>query len=171
MKANIFKHKVLALGAASVVLAGASVLANAETASASGYTWVSYSDGSCMDTTGAGTPSAGTAVISWPCRSGSATQGWYSASDDYGRRTIRHANTGLCLDISGASTANGAALILWHCNSAWNQVWEARSPGSGWGGCVNLINPTTGRAVDKPGGYGVQLAAYNSWHGANQVWC
>ncbi|MEV0325841.1 RICIN domain-containing protein [Micromonospora echinospora] len=34
--------------------------------------------------------------------------------------------SGLCLDVSGGSTANGAPVQLWSCNNGSNQQWRLR---------------------------------------------
>jgi hypothetical protein len=37
--------------------------------------------------------------------------------------TITGVQSGLCLDVTGASTANGAPVELWTCNGGSNQQW------------------------------------------------
>jgi hypothetical protein len=37
--------------------------------------------------------------------------------------TITGVQSGLCLDVTGASTANGALVELWTCNGQSNQQW------------------------------------------------
>jgi Ricin-type beta-trefoil lectin domain-like len=39
--------------------------------------------------------------------------------------TITGVPSGLCLDVSGASTADGALIDLWTCNGQANQQWTA----------------------------------------------
>jgi hypothetical protein len=48
-----------------------------------------------------------------------------SASDGY---VLRNVANPLCLDVPGASLANGAKLIAWSCNGATNQTWHYVSP-------------------------------------------
>ncbi|GAA4949092.1 ricin-type beta-trefoil lectin domain protein [Actinoplanes utahensis] len=73
--------------------------------------------GKCLDSpTGA---VAGSKVQLWDC-SGAANQRWAFTSGS----TIRNAQSGLCLDVSGAATANGAAVALWTCTAAANQRWS-----------------------------------------------
>lgn len=171
MKGIALTRKTLALGAAAVTLAGASLLTSATSAAASMPEIENYANGSCLDAEGT---TAGSRVSTYRCWGGE-NQSWYQSQDRHGRPTIRNSASDLCLDIQGASTANGAPLILWHCNDAWNQVWSAQTPDlPGWGGgCVHYVNPTTGRAIDNPDptSYGKQVAAYDVWGGANQVWC
>jgi len=38
--------------------------------------------------------------------------------------TISNQQSGLCLDVDGASAANGAAVILWTCTAATHQQWH-----------------------------------------------
>jgi hypothetical protein len=44
--------------------------------------------------------------------------------------TIVGVGSGLCLDVTGASTANGAAVEIWTCNGGSNQKWTGLSGGS-----------------------------------------
>ncbi|WP_235989568.1 RICIN domain-containing protein [Streptomyces ureilyticus] len=37
--------------------------------------------------------------------------------------TIRNGQNGLCLDVNGASTANGSSVIVWSCHDGANQRW------------------------------------------------
>lgn len=51
---------------------------------------------------------------------------------------------GMCLDITGGSTANGAAVGLWTCApGAWNQTWLLRADGS-------IYNPRSNHCLDLP---------------------
>jgi lysophospholipase L1-like esterase len=73
--------------------------------------------GKCLDSpTGA---VAGTKAQLWDC-SGAANQRWTFSSG----ATIRNAQSGLCLDVTGNATANGTAVVLWTCTAAANQRWS-----------------------------------------------
>lgn len=75
--------------------------------------------GKCLDSpTGA---TAGAKAQLWDC-SGATNQRWTFTSGG----TIRNAQSGLCLDVSGNATANGAAVILWTCTNSTNQLWTRR---------------------------------------------
>ncbi|GAA4607697.1 lysophospholipase L1-like esterase [Actinoplanes octamycinicus] len=75
--------------------------------------------GKCLDSpTGA---TAGAKAQLWDC-SGAANQRWTFVSGS----TIRNAQSGLCLDVSGNATANGTAVILWTCTNSPNQLWTRR---------------------------------------------
>jgi len=54
----------------------------------------------------------------WTCNGG-ANQEWNVNCNG----TITSAQSGLCLDVTGASTANGALVELWTCNGQSNQQW------------------------------------------------
>ncbi|GHJ43739.1 lipase [Catellatospora sp. TT07R-123] len=72
--------------------------------------------GKCLDApTGA---SPGSKVQIWTC-SGAANQRWTLNANG----TVSNAGSGLCLDVSGAATANGTPVILWTCTTAANQRW------------------------------------------------
>jgi hypothetical protein len=60
----------------------------------------------------------GTVVDIYDC--GGAHQRWTLAEDG----TVRGVQSGLCLDVSGAATANGSAVILWSRSGAANQQWR-----------------------------------------------
>jgi lysophospholipase L1-like esterase len=75
--------------------------------------------GKCLDApTGA---TAGTKAQLWDC-SGGANQRWTFASNG----TVVNGQNGLCLDVSGAGTANATPVILWTCTGAANQRWSQR---------------------------------------------
>jgi lysophospholipase L1-like esterase len=74
------------------------------------------SAGKCLDSPTNAT--AGTKAQLWAC-SGAANQRWNLNANG----TISNAQSGLCLDVNGASTANGATVILWTCTAAANQRW------------------------------------------------
>lgn len=38
--------------------------------------------------------------------------------------TVTIAQSGLCLDVTGAATANGTPVELWTCNGGSNQQWS-----------------------------------------------
>jgi alpha-galactosidase len=61
---------------------------------------------------------AGSKVQIWDCNGG-ANQRWTHNSNG----TITGQQSGLCLDVSGALTANGTQVILWQCTGAANQRW------------------------------------------------
>ncbi|MFJ9448085.1 ricin-type beta-trefoil lectin domain protein [Kitasatospora sp. NPDC101235] len=89
----------------------------------------------CLDVPGNDT-SQGLAI--WPCNNGPAQS--LTVNSANGTVSLR----GMCLDISGGSTANGAAVGLWSCvTGAWNQVWLPRADGS-------LYNPVSNHCLDLP---------------------
>ncbi|GAA0910319.1 ricin-type beta-trefoil lectin domain protein [Virgisporangium aurantiacum] len=72
--------------------------------------------GKCLDApTNA---AAGTRVQIWDCNGGTNQQWNLNANG-----TITNAQTGLCLDVNGAGTANGTAAIVWTCHGGTNQRW------------------------------------------------
>jgi hypothetical protein len=56
------------------------------------------------------------------CNASSTAQQW-SVTTSGSSVNIRSRATGECLDVNGASTANGAAIITYTCNSGTNQQW------------------------------------------------
>ncbi|WP_426502368.1 extracellular catalytic domain type 1 short-chain-length polyhydroxyalkanoate depolymerase [Dactylosporangium sp. McL0621] len=72
--------------------------------------------GKCLDAPLNGT--AGVKAQLWDC-SGATNQQWTLGADG----SIRNAQSGLCLDVSGAGTANNTPVQLWTCTGAANQRW------------------------------------------------
>jgi poly(3-hydroxybutyrate) depolymerase len=72
--------------------------------------------GKCLDVPA--NAGAGTRVRIWDCNGG-ANQQWNLT----GNGTISNAQSGLCLDVSGAGTANGTAVAVWSCHTGANQRW------------------------------------------------
>jgi len=70
--------------------------------------------------TGTTSVSAGAAVTIQDC-TGAATQQWNANADG---SITSAADTGLCLDASGAGTGNGTSVDVWNCNGATNQAWK-----------------------------------------------
>jgi hypothetical protein len=85
----------------------------------------------CLDVNGASQADGAVAQI-WDC-DGGANQRWTLAANKqltvYGNKcldapgTITGVQSGLCLDVTGAATANGAAVELWTCNGGSHQQW------------------------------------------------
>ncbi|MFE7532596.1 ricin-type beta-trefoil lectin domain protein, partial [Kitasatospora sp. NPDC057542] len=77
-------------------------------------------------------------IAIWPCNNGPAQ----NLTVDSTNSTV--SLRGMCLDITGRSTANGAAVGLWTCApGASNQVWLPRADGS-------LYNPFSNHCLDLP---------------------
>jgi poly(3-hydroxybutyrate) depolymerase len=71
--------------------------------------------GKCLDVPG---NTAGTRVQISDC-AGGAHQKWNVNSNG----TISNVQNGLCLDVNGAGTANGTAVLVWGCHTGANQRW------------------------------------------------
>ncbi|MEU4770153.1 ricin-type beta-trefoil lectin domain protein [Actinosynnema sp. NPDC023794] len=72
--------------------------------------------GKCLDLPS--NSAAGTQAQIWDCNGG-ANQKWTHGTDG----SIRHTQTGLCLDANGQGTANGTQVNSWNCNGQTNQKW------------------------------------------------
>jgi hypothetical protein len=86
---------------------------------------ISRMSGKCLGTDPAGA-AAGGAIVQSPCGSAPA-QLWAIESAGNGA-VLKNAANRLCLDVPGASTANGAKPIAWACNGGSNQTWRYVSP-------------------------------------------
>lgn len=67
----------------------------------------------------AGEPRAGAPIVVADC-SGSGAQRF---TLDPGKQALIHNDSGLCVDVAGWSTRNGASLQLWECAGTTNQRW------------------------------------------------
>jgi hypothetical protein len=63
-------------------------------------------------------------------------------------------NAGFCWDVSGASTTNGAAVILWGCHSGANQKWQATA---------GQLRVYGNKCLDVPSGNDVNGAKLQIW--------
>ncbi|MCO8276202.1 RICIN domain-containing protein [Actinoplanes sp. TRM 88003] len=73
--------------------------------------------GKCLEVPATSTASAPARI--WDC-AGGPNQQWNLNSNG----TVSNVQTGLCLDVSGAGTANGTAVVVWGCHTAANQRWS-----------------------------------------------
>ena len=78
-------------------------------------------------------------------------------------------HSGKCLDVTAASTADGAAVIQYTCGSGTNQQWQVRTVGSSF----QLVARHSGKCLDLPGSStanGTRLKQYTCTSGTNQLW-
>jgi len=81
-------------------------------------------------------------------------------------------NSGKALDVSGASTANGATVIQWTYGGAANQRWTLTSQGNN-GGYYSALATHSSKALDVSGGSTADGASVIQWTwtgGNNQIW-
>jgi hypothetical protein len=85
---------------------------------------------------------------------------YVGSNNGYPLYMIRNVRSGLCLNVSGASTTNSASVIQWTCqSSAHNTVWRGASDTSGrHPGAHYFINLHSGKCLN--------LAGYNLTNGA-----
>jgi hypothetical protein len=91
----------------------------------SGYRIVSHLSGKCIGADPAHAAAGGNIVQS-ACGN-SPVQLW-TLEGGASAYVVRNAASRLCLDVPGASTANGTKPITWTCNGASNQTWRYVSP-------------------------------------------
>ncbi len=83
---------------------------------------------------------------------------------------ITNRNSGKCVDVVSASSADGAEIIQWDCHGGANQQWEARSAGDGH---VQLVSRHSGKCLDISGASTADNARVVLWScnsGTNQQW-
>ncbi|MGL5866875.1 MAG: GH12 family glycosyl hydrolase domain-containing protein [Dermatophilaceae bacterium] len=112
----------------------------------------------CVDAAGT---DRGAPTQLWDCGNGNPRQGWTRDG-----QTLVNTGSGLCLDVQGASTANGARVHLWPCHGGDAQQWESRNGA--------LINPHSGKCLNAGGAdTGTRLQIWDCdgrGPGANQRW-
>ncbi|CAI6077187.1 hypothetical protein PAECIP112173_02467 [Paenibacillus sp. JJ-100] len=97
----------------------------------------------------------------------------YRGSTGYEAGTIYklvNRNSGLVLDVNGASSAGGATIIQWNDNGAANQQWKLEPVGNGY---YNIRNVGSGLLLDVNSGSTQGGAALIQWQangGYNQQW-
>lgn len=75
----------------------------------------------CVEVSG-GNGGSGTAVVQNVCDSNKSNQKWQFSHADLSIRPSY--DTSLCLDVNGASTNDGAQVIVFTCNNAADQTWS-----------------------------------------------
>jgi hypothetical protein len=89
------------------------------------------------------------------------------AGDGYVR--VVNQNSGKCLDVASASTADGANVIQYACGGGANQQWQWQAVGS----YSRLVARHSGKCLDVVGsgtGDGADIQQYTCGSGANQQW-
>ncbi|MNW58510.1 Extracellular exo-alpha-L-arabinofuranosidase precursor [compost metagenome] len=115
-------------------------------------------------TTTAKANSVTTYVISGAAYSGSTG---YEAGAIY---KLVNRNSGLVLDVNGASSAGGATIIQWSDNGAANQQWKLEPAGNGY---YTIRNVGSGLLLDVNSGStqgGASLIQWQANGGYNQQW-
>ncbi|WP_311931644.1 PHB depolymerase family esterase [Microbispora sp. H11081] len=80
-----------------------------------------------------------------------------------GSGPIKGVASGRCVDVTGASTADGTQVQLWDCNGQTNQTWASTSSGE--------IRVYGNKCLDAAGtGNGTKVQIYGCWGGDNQKW-
>ncbi len=104
-------------------------------------TAVAQHSGKCVDAVNA---TAAGQLLQNAC-SGASPQSWRFQPVGADTYTIVNANSGLCIDVDGGSTANNARIIQWTCNGAANQTFQLNLVS---GKIYRLIATHSGKCVD-----------------------
>ncbi|WP_328710230.1 PHB depolymerase family esterase [Microbispora hainanensis] len=109
-----------------------------------------------LDSTTTPSPSPSPSASPSPSPSATPTTGGGSGA-------IKGVASGRCLDVPGATTADGTQVQLWDCNGQTNQTWSSTSAGE--------IRVYGNKCLDAAGtGNGVKVQIYSCWGGDNQKW-
>jgi len=148
-------HRSLMAVMAAIVLVITGLVAIPSQASAAGvHTWYeiyAFNSGKCLDVTG-GVRDApnGTPIQQWTC-TGRGNQLWRLAYTSSGATVFISYLNDKCLDVTNASTSDGARLQLWSCSGQSNQSWDyyTGSHGTTW---KKIKSVKSGKCVDVTGG-------------------
>jgi hypothetical protein len=118
---------------------------------------------------------AGTTVTvgwqnSWSLDAAAGTWSAGSSNPATGTRTLTNAHSGLVMDVSGASTADGAKIIQWTDHQAGNQRWTLTQRA---GNVYTVVDAGSGKCLEDPAGattQGVQLDQRTCDAGPGQQW-
>ena len=127
-------------------------------------TAVAQHSGRCVDAVN--TTPAGQ-LLQNPC-TGALPQLWRFEPVGADTYTIVNANSGQCMDVDGASSANNARIIQWSCNGAANQTFQLSLVS---GKVYRLIAVSSGKCVDVTSAStadGARLIQYTCGNGTNQ---
>jgi glucose/arabinose dehydrogenase/PKD repeat protein len=111
-----------------------------------GYQLKNVGSGKCADIPG-GTTTAGTQLVQWACHAPTSAdapnQYFVLVPSGDGIYQMRSLKTGLCVDISGVSQADGGMVIQWNCTAATNQTFRFTKVDGGGGDPTDTTAPTT----------------------------
>ena len=136
------------------------------------FSVINQTSGKCMDVAW-GNTADGTNIQQWSCNGGAAQRYRFvpksvnGVAVPVGRYSIKSVHSGRCLDIPGASTANGALLQQWGCNGTGAQAFDL----SVRDGHYMLINANSGKALDVANwstADGAQILQWDAHGGDNQ---
>ena len=107
----------------------------------------------------------------WQC-TGKANEQWTLVSSQVpGYYTVRNENSGVCLDVTGGSTANGTQVQQWGCWNGPQQLWKpVPSFASGY---FSLKNYKSGLCLDVAGSStanGTKVQQWACWSTTGQQW-
>jgi hypothetical protein len=133
-------------------------------------TLTAENSGECMNDSG-DSLKAGNPIIQSPCNGGK-NQDWTLTAVGTNKYQVINKASGLCLDVFGYSTVNGAKIDQYTCmgTSHLNQIWSLQ-PSSGGG--YTLVSANSGKCLDVPGSStsnGVQLVQQPCNGATNQSW-
>jgi len=141
------------------------------------YRLIANHSDKCVDVDANGGSTPGTKVQQWQCIGGQANQLFFATPVGVGFYQLRPSHvTGMCLEVSGFSTADTATFVLATCSGSvpGNQVFSLEYL-FGWGDNTEVrVRPNhTGKCMDVSGistADGVPIQQYGCWGGANQAY-
>ncbi|MGE5451696.1 MAG: RICIN domain-containing protein [Acidobacteriota bacterium] len=127
------------------------------------FTIVNQNSNKCVDVAGASNAD-GANIQQWTCYGGGNQRfkfnGKATGALSNGRYKLVSSNSGKCVDVTAASTADGANIQQYSCNGTNAQAFDVTSTG---GGAYKLINVNSGKAVDVAGSATYDGANIQQW--------
>jgi Ricin-type beta-trefoil lectin domain-like len=99
-------------------------------------------------------------IIQWPFSSGVTNAEWKFVPASPGYYRIQNVNSGLYVNVSGASTAFGALIVQWATSTTNNDQWRVVQNSDG---TYSFYNALSSDAIDVPAAStasGIQLDQY-----------
>ncbi|MFY1689164.1 non-reducing end alpha-L-arabinofuranosidase family hydrolase [Plantactinospora sp. WMMB782] len=169
-----YLKRVVAVGAATVLLGGAvAVVASTPAAAATvdtnaWYVLVNRNSGKALDVYNLAT-NDGARITQWARNNGNQQQ-WQFVDSGGGYYRVKSRLSGKVLDVYNFSTANGANIVQWADGNGTNQQFRLADSD---GGYVRLVNRNSNKVVEVQGAStadGGNIVQYDDWNGANQQW-
>jgi hypothetical protein len=107
---------------------------------------------------------------SWSLDVGAGTWTANSSVPSAANHVLTSASDGQAIDVNGASTADGAAIVQWPASGGTNQTWNLRRA---YGNVFSLVSAKSGKCLDVSGGSTSPGGALIQWRcsgAANQLW-
>src|SRR5204862_8329853 len=96
----------------------------------------------------------------------------FAVTHQYGGQYLLHpaSSPGQCMDVTGASASDGAAIQQFSCHGGPNQRWEVRYVAGATDVLVHVLSLASGKCLDIPGGSGAAGTLLQQWSCNGFAW-